>query len=212
MADYSNALIGTSFGIQASAEIGTAYAQSQALQAQGQFAQTMANINAKFADVQADQALRQGDRQATLLRQRGVQVQGAQRASAAAQGIRVDDGSAADLVDQTRTLSADDQITARNNAWREAFGIKTQAQFNVSQANMQARANNNAATGTLIGGLLQGGATAMKATGYGLKAFRDNKTPERTDMLTVKSRPATEAQNEYFNHIFSDLDPDQRNA
>lgn len=212
MADYSNAFIGLSYGIEAGAQLGSAYMQSEALKAQGQFQQQMAEINQRFANIKADQVVRQGDDQANQLHRRGLQVQGSQRSAAASQGIRVDDGSAADAVDQTRYLSANDQITTRNNAWREAFGIRTQAGFNVTQAKFQTMANNNAANGTLLGGAMQGLATGLKATSFGLKAIRDQRTPERTDLLTVQSRPAAPRENEYFNELFPELSTDQRNA
>lgn len=206
MADFSNGFIGLSYGIQSLGQLGTAYEQSQALQAQGNFQRTMAEINQQFANRQADQVVAQGNRQADQIHRSGLQVQGAQRAAAAAQNIRTDDGSAGDAVDTTRYMSADDQITARANAWREAFGLRTQAQMNVTQAKFQQRANNNAAQATLLGGALSSFGSGMKAVGFGLKAYKDMQTPERTD-TQINTRTASDADNEYFNQIFPN--PDQ---
>lgn len=218
MADYSNGYISAAYGLEATAQLGTAYMQSEALRAQGQFQQTIAEINQQFANRRADQVEIQGNMQANRIHRQGLQVQGAQRASAAAQGIRVDDGSAADAVDQSRYMSADDQITARNNAWREAFGIRTQAKFAMNQAQMQNRANQNTANATLLGGAMQSFATGMKATSFGLKAYRDlnpvdtnTYNEDGSVVSTVKSRKATDYENEYFDSIFADS-PDQRNA
>jgi hypothetical protein len=142
------------------------FAQAQALNAQASFAVSMAEINQRFAAYRAADVLRQGDQQADRIRQQGLKVQGAQRASAAAQGIRVDDGSAEDATLDTRELSADDQITTRNNAWREAYGLQVQAQTNVQSAKLQAVGAKAAGASSLLGGALSSMSSFGKAAGY----------------------------------------------
>jgi hypothetical protein len=138
--------------------------QSQALRAQGEYQKRMYEINAKYALVQGEDAIRRGDEEAKLVQRRGRQVYGAQRAAFAAQGVDVDYGSAAAVQRDTRETTMRDELTAKNNAWREAWGYRAQsAQASASGdfAKLGADAN---ARNTMISGLTD-------SVGYGLKAY-----------------------------------------
>lgn len=173
--DYSNALMAGSSAVQTISDLSSAWAQSQALRAQGEFNQAMAEINQRFANERAKDVMLAGEEQVAQTRRRARATIGSQRAAAAAQGIAVDDGSAGDATADTALFSEDEVITQRNNAWREAFGIRQQAQTALTSARMQKRGNDNAADATLLGGGLNALAGSMKTTSYGLKAWSDLK-------------------------------------
>jgi hypothetical protein len=92
---------------------------------------------------------------------------GEQRVSLAAQGIDLGTGSAAALTEQSYRLGAEDQMTIRNNAWREAWGLKMQSQQYTAAGNMALTGGRNAAGNTLLTGFAQ-------AASYGIQAGRSS--------------------------------------
>lgn len=151
-----------------------AYAQSVALRAQGEYQKSMAKINARLAGIKAEDALNQGEEAAAKIRSDAKKVVGSQRAALAAQGLDVDAGTASDLQRDTEESAARDIMTVRNNAWRQAWGFRTQATFDQQAANFQAAANNNLANSTLITGgtsaLSQGLKGAYYSKGSGTRS------------------------------------------
>jgi len=110
------------------------------------------DMNAAFANLQADDSIRRGARAAQehLVKTRGLI--GAQRANIAGQNVRVDVGSAAEIQADTAASGAMDALTIRNNAWREAWGLRAQAaglqgQGALAQIKGQAAAAETLATG-----------------------------------------------------------------
>lgn len=190
MVDYSNAMMAASSASQSFADLGSAYSQSVALRAQGEFNQAMAEINQRFANERAKDVELAGEEQVAQTRRRARGVIGAQRSAAAAQGIAVDDGSAGELTADTSLQSEDEVITLRNNAWREAFGIRQQAQVALNTARTQKRGSDNAASATLLGGGLNFAAGMYKTTGYGLRAYSDLKTKQGPSAQNAVSNPA----------------------
>lgn len=164
--DGSNDILASLAGLQAVGSAVGGWAQSQALNNQASFATQMAQINQRFAQYRANDLIRQGDQQADQLQKQGQQFQGTQRAAAASQGIRVDDGSAGEQVLATQETTANNQITARNNAWREAYGLQVQSNFAVSQAKLQQSGARAAAAGTLLGGTISGLPALSRMSGY----------------------------------------------
>lgn len=102
--------------------------QAGAIKDQGKYEKQQADFNARMLDMQAEDALKRGDKVANSVRTRGEQVRGTQRASFAGQGVDVGFGSALDLQDETVHLSNLDVLEAKNNAWRESFGYHVQAE------------------------------------------------------------------------------------
>lgn len=98
--------------------------------------QWAADQNRQFAELMSEDAIRRGDRAALEHRKKIRQLIGSQRAALAAQGIDVNSGSAMDTQMDTATLGAYDVETIKNNAWREAWGLKTQASQYATQAAM----------------------------------------------------------------------------
>lgn len=103
-------------------------AQSEAIKAQGIYANTVANVNARFSEMQAREAIKRGDADAAKHGKSLRGVIGQQRASFAAQGIEISSGSALEIQEQTREIGLEEVETIRNNAWRQALGFKQAAQ------------------------------------------------------------------------------------
>lgn len=108
----------------------------------------VANMNASLSELQAQDAIRQGTLAGIDVRQRARQVQGAQRAAFAANGVKLDEGSPAAVQRSTQYLRDVDVATLANNAARAAFG------YRVQKANQQAR-----------GGAFQAGADQVSPGG-----------------------------------------------
>lgn len=179
--DSSNGLSAVSAGLSGAAEIGGAYEQSTALEAQGEFQATMARINREFARRQADQVLTAGNEEAAVFIDKGKRVASSQRASAAAQGLDVNDsgGTVADQVNDTYEASMRDAITVKNNAWKQAWGITTNANIGVANADFNQMGNRFAADQTLATGGIRAAGNFTKATAYGIRAFSKNPISDR---------------------------------
>lgn len=139
--------------------------QSQGIREMGKWEEQQNNFNARMADIQAKDALRRGEKDVSLIRRSAKQTIGSQRVATAGQGVLVDVGTPGDLVDDTRKLSEEDIQTARNNAWRESFGYKTQSVNYRNQARMSRLAAKNQAWNTLISAGLGAGSSFVQ--GYG---------------------------------------------
>lgn len=117
---------------------------------QGQVAKQVGRNNQIMAEYAAQDALRRGDQEAAAVQRRASQVQGAQRASLAAKGLDLGAGTAGELQDQTDFFSQTDQITARNNAARDAWSARAQGANARAQGSAAARQGNLSAFSTLL--------------------------------------------------------------
>jgi len=84
-------------------------------------------FNQKLSLLAAQDAVMRGKKNAEQYRQRGARIRGEQVAAYAAQGVDVNYGTPAGRQAETTQLAGADAIEVENNAWREAFGFKTQA-------------------------------------------------------------------------------------
>jgi hypothetical protein len=120
---------------------------------QGAFTSGMLNRNAALKDQTADETVFAGDTSADWQRVRSGQAVGTQRAVQAANGIDVNSGSAAQLQDDTAMIGELDALTIQNNAAREAYGYRIQAdQDRINAIQTRTNAGNNA-MGSILGGL-----------------------------------------------------------
>jgi len=128
--------------------------QAQTAKIRGKFEALQHETNARFASMQANEVIKQGN---VLAQQNDTKIKkllGSQRARLAAQGIELDSGSAAEVQEVTRELGQLDSANIRNNAWRQAFGFKQQAlqdRFNAraARSNAKTTARNTVATGVI---------------------------------------------------------------
>lgn len=84
----------------------------------------IAENNAEVADINAESAKRQGELDAQKVRRQGKQLEGTQRASYAARGLDLGEGTPSDVLEQTDFFTQSDEVTARNNAAKNAWAIK----------------------------------------------------------------------------------------
>lgn len=130
------------------------FTKAGAINRQGEFTQSMYDANARIAEMQGQDAIRRGDKEASNLKKASKRMIGTQRAALAAQGIEIDSGSAADIQTDTAELAAQDVLTIKNNAWREAWGYRVQANDLRGKGKYaKAAAENEAASTMLTGGL-----------------------------------------------------------
>lgn len=128
------------------------------MQAQGQtqnanYQSGMMKQNAMFKEQAAQETIAAGDTSADWQRVRTGQAVGTQRSVQAANGIDVNSGSAAQLQDDTAMLGELDALTIQNNAAREAYGYRVQAQQDRLNAVQTVQNGRTAATGSILGGL-----------------------------------------------------------
>jgi len=162
-------MAGGGSAITAGAQFFSAFAQSEAIRAEGMIASAQAEfdatqneINARFAEVRATEIIEQGDEDAREYQKKVKQTVGSQRAALAAQGIEVETGTALELQLETAEQGALDVETIKNNAWRQSFGYEQEAVSQRFQAAMtrtagrfQKTQSQAAARQTLVAGGLQ---------------------------------------------------------
>lgn len=135
--------------------VAQAYGQSVAIEARGEYQNTMSQINARNAERMGRDAVARGNKAAGVQRSKVNQLIGAQKSAYAASGVEVGYGTAAKVQEQTRDIGYDDAITIENNAFLESLGYQ-QAAFNSSQAGeMERSAASFKAGSTLLGGGLK---------------------------------------------------------
>lgn len=177
----STTLMAASSASQGISSIGNAYSQSQAIRAQSRHQRDMLETNQRIAEMQADDAIKRGDKEAAKIGQQVKQTVGSQRAALAAQGIDVDVGSAADIQESTRALGVQDMQTVRMNAWKEAWGLKVEALSLQGQASMVKAAGDFEAKNTLLTG-------GMRALNFGVQSYA---YANQGGGKTAKSNPAS---------------------
>lgn len=110
----------------ASSAVGSYY--SSALQKSSLAAQAaIAESNARIAELGAQSALNQGQREVGALTLKAGQLKSRQRASLAANGVDLGVGSAAEIQASTDIMKDIDKYTIEANAVRSAWGYRAQA-------------------------------------------------------------------------------------
>lgn len=115
----------------------SAHEQAQGQKDMARYNAQVADNNAKTNEIEAQDAIKRGDEEANAIRRNADMLKGSQRASMAARGLDLAEGTAAELQFQTDFFSSVDQATARDNAKRQAWGIRTQGANFKSEAAMQ---------------------------------------------------------------------------
>lgn len=128
---------------------------------QARTGKAVAEANAQNAELQAQDALRRGEKDAQEIQRRAASFKSSQRVSLAAKGLDLGYGTAADLQDQTDFFSQQDVATARTNARKEAWNLR--AQRNNYQMEAAASRPWMSSGGTLLAGA---GQVASRWYGY----------------------------------------------
>lgn len=137
------------------AAIGTGIAQSRAINAQGAYEESVANTNAKLADLQSKQALHAGDAEIARREEQTRQQEGAARAASGASGVDVNSGSPLAVQKNIDFIGKQDELTIKNNAARTAWGFQTQALQDRFRARMARLTSKTESQQTLITGGLK---------------------------------------------------------
>lgn len=92
--------------------------------------------NQTIANWQAEDALARGERAEMDVRRKTAMLKGSQRASMAARGLDISEGSALNILSDTDWMGEQDALTVRENSKREAWAYQNQARGYGSSANM----------------------------------------------------------------------------
>lgn len=126
----------------ASAQAGSSFASSQGTKDAYGIQAQIAENNALIAGWQAADALARGDRAASNSKIQSNQLKGTQRAAMGANGVDMGVGSALQVLTDTDFFGQVDADTIKNNAAREAWALREQANGFRSEASLfQTRAN-----------------------------------------------------------------------
>ncbi len=137
----------------------SAHEQAQSSKDLARYNAQVSDNNAKASEYAAQDALRRGDEEAAAVRRNADMLKGSQRASMAARGLDLAEGTAAELQDQTDFFALTDIATVRKNAQREAWGIRTQG------ANYSSEANKNRAVASSINPMFSAGSSLLTSGG-----------------------------------------------
>ena len=147
-----------------------AYNQSKATKQSLEYQSAVARNNAEYSESQARDAIRRGQVAENDVRRRTAQLEGSQRARLAANGIDLGEGSALNILLDTDYFGEMDALNVRDNASREAAGLRTQSSNQIGNANLlDARAGMESPMGAAATTLLTG-AGAVASSWYRNKA------------------------------------------
>lgn len=155
----------------------------------------IAEINAESARDNGREALRQGGEQETRLRLSTAQLKSRQIATMAANGVRLDDGSALTTLTSTDYMGEADAATIRQNAAREAAGYRMQA-VGYSNEALTKRAQASAIS-PFLSGLTSLMGSASKVAGRGSEGRYDTEEEAQEAADEANSEPESEAAWEY---------------
>ncbi|MDZ7789735.1 MAG: hypothetical protein U5L08_04425 [Xanthomonadales bacterium] len=133
----------------------------------------LSDVNSRIAELGAQSVLRQGQREVGRVTMQAGQLKSRQRASMAANGVDLTEGSAAELQASTDIMKEIDASTVESNAIRSAWGYRTQA---VSQQNQalgdRATAGSISPFGNAASSLLTS-ATGLASSWYDYKRMQE---------------------------------------
>ena len=156
-----NSLISGGYSLGQSIVTGNAY------KTQAKYQKDRFEFQSQIADLRAEDAIKRGKRTANEIQKVGQRIIGTQRAAYAAQGVELDSGSALLVQEDTASQAKIDALTMKNNAYREAWGYKTQALDYTMQGQMAEYAGAQKRAESLITGGLSFASSFNKFMYYG---------------------------------------------
>lgn len=145
----------------------SAYSQADATKKAANYQAQVAANNAKVSAWQRSDALQRGEIDAQNAMRKQASVLGEQRASMAANGIDISQGSALDVLSTTRFLGQVDVNTIQSNAAREAWGYDVQGANFMADANLSKWKADNT-NPALAGGMAAGSSLLSSASSYAM--------------------------------------------
>jgi hypothetical protein len=132
--------------------------------AQARYQAKIAERNASLEREGAQQSILNTQDEALAHYRKVAALKGAQRAAAAANGVGLDFGTAADVLGDTEMLSREDTNRIYKQGYQRTRGFEINASNDVAEAS----AKRQAGTGALISGALNAGSTLLEgASQYG---------------------------------------------
>lgn len=152
-----------STGLQVAGVVSGAYGsyqKSKADKAAYEHQAAVARNNEQYAEMQARDAIARGQSAEAAHRLKVAQLKGSQRASLAARGVALDEGSPLAILQDTDYFGDLDALTIRDNANKEAWGARVQGtNYRDNAAMLTARADAESPFGSAFGTLLTGAGT-----------------------------------------------------
>ena len=93
-------------------------------------------FNSKLADLKADEVAQQGEDEAAKRTQDISRMIGSQKANLAAQGVDIESDIALQIKEDTEKIGREDVMAIKNNAFKEAWGLKMSAVTGRTQATL----------------------------------------------------------------------------
>lgn len=159
-------------GLQIAGVIGQtlgAYKKSSGEQNAYEFQSKVAKKNAAIAEVQAKDAMLRGENAEQVTRTKTANLKGTQRASLAARGIDLGEGSALNILTDTDFMGERDALLVHDNANKEVWGLRNTAQNYTDNAMLlDWRAQQQSPAGDAFGTLLTG-AGRVASSWYALR-------------------------------------------
>lgn len=135
-----------------------AYNKSKADKRAYEYQAQVARNNAQLAEWEAQDAIMRGQTAEGNQRMKTAQYKSSQRATMAARGLALDEGSPLDILTTTEFIGERDALTIRDNAAKEAWALRERGKGFISDAQVfQARADSENPYGSAIGTALTGG-------------------------------------------------------
>lgn len=168
MGSVASIISAASTGAQTGFAFGQHQADAQAASLRGRFENDVAERNAKLAEMQRADVLNRGAFEENRFRGEVDQQVSSGRAAAAASGVDVSTGSAADVSATRSAVGELDALTLRNNAAREAWGYDVQAANSRMEGRLALLAGENEAAGQRAAGVstLLTGASSLASQYY----------------------------------------------
>lgn len=146
----------------------SAQAQANAIRAQAEFQAKIAELNAQMAEIDSVQVLREGRSQEARYLGQVTQVQDAQDAAFASQGVQVKGDATGDLIAQSSLNAALNLIDMENQAAINSSKYKREADQIRSNSAINSYNASNYEQSTLISGYT---GAAMTAANFGMQAY-----------------------------------------
>jgi hypothetical protein len=184
---------GGAAAFQAGNSVGMGFVQAAALRSQADYQKKVAELNNKtlqlqvdYAEEQSADAVKRGGQAANKRGQKERLDIGARRAAIAAAGGDPSSAAALTEIGDMEAVSAADQVNIQANAFREAFGYKSQGLAvqgeqlkNTFQARTGANALEYAAKSSMITGITDGIAGGASAYGKSKANSGSGKAPKK---------------------------------
>jgi hypothetical protein len=162
--------------IQGMFSLGTAFSNASLQKEMGRYQSSQLRIQSSYSEIAAADAIERGNKEAAELKRRLRNLEGEQILTSAASGIDAFSGSAQNVRESSKLLGDLDIIQIKTNAYREAWGYKTQSTSLMNQANMSRLAADRSAANTLVTGGLNAANSGLLTAYYLNKGVSAPKT------------------------------------